>query len=99
MFVVSNFVSAIAAILDIALQVYFWIIIVRALISWVNPDPWNPIVQFLTRATEPVLAPVRRLLPTWRTGIDFSPLLVLLAIYFVRIFLVGTLMDFARSIR
>ncbi len=99
MFVLSNFINAIAQILDIALQIYFWIIIVDALLSWVNPDPWNPIVQFLHRATEPVLAPVRRYLPTWRTGLDFSPLIVLLAIYFARAFVVGSLIDFARSIR
>ncbi len=98
MFVVSNFISAIAAILDIALQIYFWIIIVQALISWVNPAPWNPIVQFLNRATEPVLAPIRRYLPTgW--GLDFSPMVALLAIYFARTFVIGTLVDFARSIR
>ncbi len=76
-----------------------WIIIIRALISWVNPDPWNPVVQFLHRATEPVLAPIRRWLPTWRWGIDFSPLVVILAIYFAQVFLVGSLRELAWRMR
>ena len=99
MFVISNLLDAIARILDLVLWAYLWCIIIRALISWVNPDPWNPIVQFLTRATEPVLAPIRRRLPTWRTGLDLSPLVVILAIYFAQGFLVATLRDFARSMR
>jgi YggT family protein len=65
------------------LQLYSWVIIASALISWVSPDPRNPIVMFLHRATEPVLAPVRRLLPPWKTGgLDLSPLIVLIAIQF-----------------
>lgn len=99
MFIAGNFLNALAWVLDLALTVYFWIIIVRALISWVNPDPWNPVVQFLHRATEPVLAPVRRWLPTWRWGIDLSPLVVILAIYFVRLSLVASLRDLAWRIR
>ncbi len=98
MFILSNFVGAIAMILDMLLQIYFYVIIVRAIISWVNPDPWNPIVQFLHRVTEPVLAPIRRYLPmSW--GLDLSPMVVLLAIYFARMFVIDSLMDFARSIR
>jgi len=99
MFVIGNLVAAIAQILDMVLTAYLWIIIIRALISWVNPDPWNPIVQFLHRVTEPVLAPIRRRLPTWRTGIDLSPLVAILAIYFAQWFVVATLRDIARSLR
>jgi YggT family protein len=99
MFVIGNFVAATAQILDMVLTVYLWIIIIRALISWVNPDPRNPIVQFLQRVTEPVLAPIRRRLPTWRTGIDLSPLVAILAIYFLQWFVVATLRDIARSLR
>ncbi|HSB80968.1 MAG TPA: YggT family protein [Candidatus Methylomirabilis sp.] len=99
MFVVGNLLNTVATILNMALWAYMWIVIARALISWVNPDPWNPIVQFLYRATEPVLAPIRRRLPTWRTGIDFSPLIVILAIYFVQGFVVDTLKDLAWRIR
>ena len=63
---------------------YSWVIIAAALISWVNPDPGNPIVAFLRRVTEPVLEPVRRLLPPWRTGgLDLSPVIVLIAIQII----------------
>ena len=67
-----------------ALDIYSWIIIAAALMSWVSPDPRNPIVMFLRQVTEPVLNPVRRLLPPWKTGgLDLSPLIVLLVIQFV----------------
>ena len=66
------------------LNVYSWVIIAAALITWVSPDPRNPIVLFLRQVTEPVLAPVRRFLPPWKTGgLDFSPLIVIIAIQFV----------------
>ncbi len=66
------------------LDIYSYIIIAAALISWVSPDPRNPIVQFLRQITEPVLGPVRRLLPPWKTGgLDFSPIIVLIAIQFI----------------
>jgi YggT family protein len=99
MFVMGNFLGAIARLLDLVLWAYMWLIIVRALLSWVNPDPWNPVVQFLTRVTEPVLAPIRRRMPSWRMGIDLSPLVAILAIYFVQWFLVGTLRDMAWRMR
>ena len=75
------------------LGLYSWVIIAAALITWVSPDPRNPIVLFLRQVTEPVLAPVRRLLPPWKTGgLDFSPLIVILAIQFVeRVILPGLL--------
>ena len=66
------------------LDIYMWIIIVAALISWVNPNPYNPIVQFLRRITEPLLRPVRRLLARYQTGMDFSPVVVILIILFVQ---------------
>ncbi len=66
------------------LDMYSWVIIAAALMTWVSPDPRNPIVMFLRRVTEPVLEPVRRLLPPWKTGgLDLSPLIVLIAIQFV----------------
>lgn len=75
------------------LGLYSWVIIAAALITWVSPDPRNPIVIFLRQVTEPVLAPVRRFLPPWKTGgLDFSPLIVILAIQFVeRVILPGLL--------
>ncbi len=98
MFVFANLLTAIAQILHIGLFVYMWMIIIRAVISWVNPDPYNPIVQFLYRTTEPVLQPVRRAVPIgW--GIDFSPLVVILAIMFLDQFLVASLRELAWRLR
>jgi len=82
------FMGAVLDVLFAILSVIQWLVIIAAVISWVNPDPRNPIVQFLYRSTEPILRPFRRLLPPGRTGgIDFSPLLVILAIIFIRTFL------------
>jgi YggT family protein len=94
MFVVGNTLLGLATVLDYALSFYSWIIIARALISWVNPDPWNPIVQFLTRATEPILAPIRRRLGLGM-GIDLSPLIVIAAIWFMQIAVVQSVKDIA----
>ena len=99
MFVLSNLILALATLVYVVLQVYFWIIIARAVLSWVNPDPFNPIVRFLYRVTEPVLRPIRRRLPTMGMGLDLSPMLVILAIYFLQTFLVGSLRDLAYSLR
>lgn len=98
MFVASNFLYTIANILDIALNIYLWIIFARAILSWVNPDPYNPIVQFLYKVTEPILYPIRKRMP-YGIGIDFSPLVVVLVIFFVRSFLVKTLFDIAARLR
>lgn len=85
----SAFTAAVLDVILAILSVIQWIVIIAAVISWVNPDPRNPIVQFLYRSTEPILRPFRRLLPPGRTGgIDFSPLLVILVILFIRTFLV-----------
>jgi YggT family protein len=99
MFIAGNLLSGLAEVLNWLLWAYMWIIIIRALLSWVNPDPWNPIVQFLNRVTEPVLAPLRRRLPTWQWGIDFSPLVAILAIIFIQRFVVGSIMDLAWRLR
>ena len=95
MFVLGNFIIAVAKILDIALTMYMWIIIARAVLSWVNPDPYNPIVQFLYRVTEPVMAPIRRWIPFGNMGIDFSPIILILAIVFLQSFLVRSMMELA----
>ncbi len=94
MFVMGNTLLGLATVLDYLLTFYSWIIIARALISWVNPDPWNPIVQFLSRATEPVLAPIRRRL-SFGMGIDLSPLIAIAAIWFLQIAVVQTIKDAA----
>src|SRR5512146_2203453 len=90
MFVFINFLSAVAYVIELLLDIYMWIIIARALISWVNPDPYNPIVNLLYRATEPVLARVRRVIP-YLGGIDLSPLIVIAIIYFLKMFVVKSL--------
>src|ERR671930_1376949 len=99
MFLLGNLFGAVATILNYALWFYMWIVIARAVISWVSPDPYNPIVQFLYRATEPVLEPIRRRLPGGGFGIDFSPLIVILAIYFLDEFLVRSLQQIAIQLR
>ena len=99
MFVASNLVLAVARLLELVLWAYFWMIIARAVLSWVNPDPFNPIVRFLYRATEPVLRPIRHRLPTFQMGLDLSPMIVMVAIYFLESFLISSLRDFALSLR
>lgn len=95
MFLFSNFIAAVAKVMDIVLTLYMWVIIARAVISWVNPDPYNQIVRFLFRATEPVLFRIRRLIPINMGGLDFSPILAILAIIFLQSFLVQTMLEFA----
>ncbi|MEC4891344.1 MAG: YggT family protein [Nitrospira sp.] len=94
MFVLRNVLLGTATVLDYILWLYMWIIIARALISWVNPDPWNPIVQFLDRATEPVLTPIRRWIG-WRMGIDLSPIIAILILTFLQFAVVQSLKDLA----
>ena len=100
MFAVSNFLIGIAKVLDIGLTILYWLILIRALISWVNPDPYNPIVQFLYKTTEPILYPIRKILPVGlRFGIDISPIIAFLAIMFLKSFLVKTLIDISIRLR
>jgi YggT family protein len=95
MFVLGNLIVALATILDYILTIANWLIIVRALLSWVNPDPYNVIVQFLCKVTEPLLAPFRRLVPAYSIGIDLSPIFALLAIWFLKLFMIRTLFGIA----
>lgn len=97
MFIFSNLFIALAKISDVILTLAYWFILIRALVSWVNPDPYNPIVQFLYRMTEPILQPIRRRLPMM--SIDISPVIAFLAIIFLQSFLVPTLMDIGMRIR
>lgn len=100
MFAISNLLSTAARVLDMVLTAYYWIIIVRALISWISPDPFNPIVQFLRAVTESVLDPIRRVLPPmFRFGIDISPLIAILLVVFLKSFLVATLIDLSLRLR
>lgn len=98
MVIFSNFLHALAFVFNSVLEIYFWIVIISALLSWVNPDPYNPIVRILRNLTEPVFYRVRRWLPfTMIGGLDLSPIVILLAIKFLQIFLVQTLLQMAAS--
>jgi len=98
MFVFANFLLAVAKIADILLTIYLYILIARAIISWVNPDPYNPIVNFLYRSTEPILSRVRKFLPDMG-GLDLSPIIVLVVIYFLQSFLVRSIYDLAYKMK
>ena len=80
-------------LLHLAITIYIWIIIIRALISWVSPDPFNPVVRFLYQATEPVLRPIRRSLPTYQIGLDLSPMIVIVALEIIDRFVLPTLVS------
>ena len=100
MFVLANFLEASASLVNIVLTILYWLILIRALISWVSPDPYNPLVQFLYKTTEPILYPIRKLLPLGLGfGIDLSPLIAFLAIIFLKSFLVRTLLDLSLRLR
>ncbi len=96
MFVFGNVFDALAALLSFVFTATFWILLINALLSWVRPDPSNPIVVFLDRFSDVVCAPVRRLLPTVFGGIDFAPFIVMLLLQFVgQAIVVRTLRDMA----
>ncbi|MDJ0815129.1 MAG: YggT family protein [Desulfobacterales bacterium] len=95
MYVFSNLLVAVAKVLDIALTIFMWIVIARAILSWVSPDPYNPIVRFIHNVTEPVLYQVRRRIPLNFGGIDFSPIIILLAVIFLQQFVVQSIYQFA----
>jgi len=97
MFVAGNVLQGLARVLELVLTLYMWVIIARALVSWVNPDPWNPIVQFLERTTEPVLSQIRRRLG-WQLGVDLSPLLAILIIMFLQYAVVASLYEVATQL-
>jgi YggT family protein len=98
MFLLSNFLIALAKILNVVLSLYMWLIIGRAVLSWVNPDPYNRIVRLLYSLTEPVLYAVRRRVPVLLGGIDFAPMVVILVIIFLQNFLVPSLLQMALRI-
>ncbi|MBF0483170.1 MAG: YggT family protein [Candidatus Omnitrophica bacterium] len=95
--VLGNFILAFTKVLEVLLSIAYWLILIRALISWVSPDPFNPIVQFLYQTTEPILVPIRRMLPMM--SIDLSPIIAFILILFVKEFLVRTLFEFGMKIK
>ena len=99
MFVLGNFFIALAKVIDTAIPLIYWLIIIRAVISWFSPDPYNFLVQLLYKLTEPILYPFRRLIPAYNIGIDISPILAILALVFLRYFLVSTLYQLGATLR
>ena len=98
MYIIGYFIMAVARVLDIVLIGYMWIVIARAVLSWVNPDPFNPIVRFIHNITEPVLYPIRTRIPINFGGVDLSPIVVFAGIIFLRTFVVNTLNQMALSL-
>jgi YggT family protein len=94
-FILANLIVAVAKILSIVLSIYMWVIIIQAILSWVNPDPFNPIVRILYQVTEPVLSRLRRILPLQFGGMDFTPFVLVLVIIFMQQFLVNSLVELA----
>jgi YggT family protein len=99
MFVFGNIILGIAEVLDWILVAAMWVIAIRALLSWVNPDPYNPIIRVLSSITEPILRPLRKLAPPYKIGIDISPIIAFLILVFSRIAIVNTLIRIGRSMQ
>jgi len=100
MFIVSHILIALARVLDTIFFLLYWLILIRALLSWVSPDPYNPIVQFFYKTTEPILYPIRKMIPFGlRFGIDISPIIAFLLILFLKSSLVNILLDWAIRLR
>jgi YggT family protein len=99
MFLTANFIEALAQILSYLLEFYKWALIINALISWVSPDPYNPIVQFLQKVTEPILYPIRRAMGSFWIGVDLSPMIALLLVVFLQNFLVRSFFEWAGQLR
>ena len=98
MFVLAQFLKATATVLEMALNLYMWIVIIRALLSWVNPDPYNPIVRFLHQVTDPLMNKIRKWIPMTGMGIDFSPIIIIFGIFFLQIAVVQSLAQFAHQL-
>ena len=98
MLIIANFLEAIAVVLDYGLTLYMWIVVAGAVLSWVSPDPYNPIVRFINTATEPVFYQIRKRLPISFGGLDISPIVVILCIIFLQTFVVQSLHGLARGI-
>lgn len=99
MFVLGNVLFGVAKVLDTLLSLYFWVVLIAVLLTWVRPDPYNPIVRTLNAMTEPVFYRVRKLLPfTFINGLDLSPVIILIAIQLVQIVVVRSLFQYAAMV-
>ena len=98
MILLANLLNGLAIVVDMILSMAMWMLIISALISWVNPDPFNPIVRFLHAVTQPMLKPIRRLVPPLGGRVDISPIILIIVIVFLQAFLVGSMKSYARVI-
>jgi YggT family protein len=98
MFIISTFLKAIASLLHMLLQTYIWIVIIAAVLTWVRPDPYNPIVQIIYKITNPAYVFVKRYIPTMVNGIDLSPIIIILGLQFIDMFLVKILYQIAHGL-
>ena len=98
MYMIGYFLMAVAKVIDIVLIFFMWVVVARAILSWVSPDPYNPIVRFIHNVTEPVLRPIRMKLPVNFGGLDLSPIIVFLGIIFLRTFVVSSLQRLSMSL-
>ena len=96
--ILSTLIEAIAQILHMVLNIYIWVVIISALITWVRPDPYNPIVQILRRLTEPVYEFMRRFVPTMIGGVDLAPIIVILSLQFIDLFAIKLLFSLANGL-
>ncbi|MGE4294472.1 MAG: YggT family protein [Campylobacterales bacterium] len=87
----TTFLQAIVTLFDQIISLYIWVVIIAAVVSWVRADPYNPIVQLLYRLTEPVYAKIRRIMPTTFSGVDFAPIILILALQFIKLFFIKLL--------
>lgn len=99
MILLANILHGVGLILDMALQFFIFVIFIRAVLSWVNADPYNPLVRFFSSVTDPLMYKVRRHLPVTYGMIDFSPLILLFGAFFLRVAIAQSLMDYAASLR
>jgi YggT family protein len=98
MFILSYFIVALAKVISIGLTIYMYVVIAHAILSWVSPDPYNPIVRFINQVTEPLYYQIRRRIPTVFGGIDIAPVIVIMAIVFINEFLVNSLLTLSRML-
>jgi YggT family protein len=98
MFLFGNFLFAFGKVLQFALQIYLWIIIIRIILSWVSPDPYNPLVKAVYNVTEPVLGRIRRHLPVSFGGLDLSPIIVFMIIEFLQYAVVNSIFQIAAGL-
>lgn len=96
MILLGNLLAGLAVVVDMVLNMAMWMLIISALLSWVNPDPFNPIVRFLHAVTHPILKPIRRFVPPLGGKIDLSPIIAIILIVFLQTFLVGSMRSYAR---